>query len=99
MRAGDSFHRGGEYLAICYAERFAEAGAMYLGPLSGRQPRPRAGESFRGLFMADLIRKDGPWRGSTTGEFATLNYLGRFSQCRLHSEIAGRFHRGPIIAA
>ncbi len=44
-------------------------------------------ESFHGLYKAELIRKDGPWRGLDDVEFATLDYIDWFDHSRLHGEI------------
>jgi putative transposase len=44
-------------------------------------------ESFHGLYKAEPIRKDGPWRGLDDVEYATLSYVDWFNQKRLHGEI------------
>ena len=44
-------------------------------------------ESFHGLYKAELIRKDGPWRGLDDVEYATLCYVDWFNNRRLHGEI------------
>lgn len=79
--------RGGQYLAIRYAERLAEAGAVTSVGSRGDSYDNALAESFRGLYKAELIRKDGPWRGLDDIEFATLNYVDWFNQRRLHGEI------------
>ena len=79
--------RGGQYLAIRYTERLAEAGAVTSVGSRGDSYDNALAESFHGLYKAELIRKDGPWRGLDDVEFATLNYVDWFNQRRLHGEI------------
>jgi putative transposase len=62
----------GQYLAIRYTERLAEAGAVTsVGSRADSYDNALA-ESFHGLYKAELTRKDGPWRGLDDVEFATL---------------------------
>lgn len=79
--------RGGQYLAIRYTERLAEAGAVTSVGSRGDSYDNALAESFNGLYKAELIHKDGPWRGLDDVEFATLDYVDWFNQRRLHGEI------------
>lgn len=79
--------RGGQYLAIRYTERLAEAGAVTSVGSRGDSYDNALAESFHGLYKAELIRKDGPWRGLDDVEYATLSYVDWFNQKRLHGEI------------
>jgi putative transposase len=79
--------RGGQYLAIRYTERLAEAGVVTSVGSRGDSYDNALAESFHGLYKAELIRKDGPWRGLDDVEFATLNYVDWFNRRRLHGEI------------
>jgi putative transposase len=79
--------RGVQYLAIRYTERLAEAGAVTSVGSRGDSYDNALAESFHGLFKAELIRKEGPWRGLDDVEYATLNYVDWFNQKRLHGEI------------
>ena len=79
--------RGGQYLAIRYTERLAEAGAMTSVGSRGDSYDNALAESFHGLYKAELIRKDGPWRGLDDVEYATLGYVDWFNNRRLHGEI------------
>lgn len=79
--------RGGQYLAIRYTEQLAEAGAMTSVGSRGDSYDNALAESFHGLYKAELIRKDGPWRGLDDVEYATLDYVGWFNNRRLHGEI------------
>ena len=78
--------RGVQYLAIRYTERLAEAGAV--GSVGSRDSYDNAlAESFNGLYKAECIHKDGPWRGVDDVEFATLDYIDWFNHRRLHGEL------------
>ena len=44
-------------------------------------------ESFNGLYKAELIRREGPWRGLDDVEYATLDYVDWFNHRRLHGEL------------
>ena len=79
--------RGGQYLAIRYTERLAEAGAMTSVGSRGDSYDNALAESFHGLYKAELIRKDGPWRGLDDVEYATLGYVDWYNNRRLHGEI------------
>ena len=72
-------NRGGQYLAIRYTERLAEAGAVTSVGSRGDSYDNALAESFHGLFKAECIRKDGPWRG--------LDDVDWFNHHRLHGEI------------
>jgi len=79
--------RGVQYLAIRYTERLAEAGAVTSVGSRGDAYDNALAESYHGLYKAELIHKDGPWRGLDDVEFATLDYVDWFNQRRLHGSI------------
>ena len=79
--------RGVQYVAIRYTERLAEAGAVTSVGSRGDSYDNALAESFNGLYKAELIHKDGPWRGLDHVEFSTLHYVDWFNQRRLHGEI------------
>jgi len=79
--------RGVQYLAIRYTERLAEAGAVASVGSRGDSYDNALAESFIGLYKAECIRKDGPWRGLDHVEFATLEYVDWFNLRRLHGEL------------
>ena len=79
--------RGAQYLSIRYTERLAEAGVVTSVGSRGDSYDNAMAESFHGLYKAELIRKDGPWRGLDDVEFATLDYVDWFNHRRLHGEI------------
>lgn len=79
--------RGVQYLAIRYTERLADAGAVTSVGSRGDSYDNALAESFNGLYKAELIHKQGPWRGLDDVEFETLSYVDWFNQRRLHGEI------------
>lgn len=79
--------RGGQYLAIRYTERLAEAGVVTSVGSHGDSYDNALAESFNGLYKTELIRLEGPWRGLDDVEFATLAYVDWFNHRRLHGEI------------
>jgi putative transposase len=89
LRAGLVHHsdRGVQYLAIRYTERLAEAGAVASVGSRGDSYDNALAESFNGLYKAELIRHQGPWRGLADVEHATLEYVDWFNHRRLHGEL------------
>ena len=89
--AGDSTAsftiRTAQYLAIRYTERLADAGAVTSVGSRGDSYDNALAESFHGLYKAELIHKQGPWRGLDDVEFETLDYVDWFNHRRLHGEI------------
>jgi putative transposase len=79
--------RGVQYLSIRYTERLGEEGAVTSVGSKGDSYDNAMAESFHGLYKAELIRKDGPWRGLDDVEYATLDYVDWFNHRRLHGEI------------
>ena len=79
--------RGGQYLAIRYTERLAEAGVAASVGSRGDSYDNALAESFNGLYKAELIRHRGPWSGLDAVEYATLEYVDWFNQRRLHGEL------------
>ena len=77
----------GQYLAVRYTERLAEAGAVTSVGSRGDSYDNALAESFHGLYKAALIHKQGPWRGLDDVEFETLEYVHWFNHRRLHGEI------------
>ena len=74
----------GQHLAIRYTERLADAGAVPSVGSRGDSYDNALAESFHGLYKAELIHKQQPWRGLDDVEFETLGYFYWFNQRRLH---------------
>jgi putative transposase len=79
--------RGGQYLAIRYSERLAEAGAVPSVGSRGDSYDNALAESFNGLYKAELIRHAGPWAGLDDVQYTTLEYVDWLNQRRLHGEL------------
>jgi putative transposase len=77
--------RGGQYLAIRYTERLADAGAVTSVGSRGDSYDNALAESTIGLFKTELIRRRGPWRGIDDLELATLEWVDWYNHRRLHS--------------
>jgi hypothetical protein len=77
----------GQYLAIRYTDRLAEAGVVPSVGSRGDSYDNALAESFNGLYKAELIRHTGPWRGLDDVEYATLEYVDWFNHRRLHGAL------------
>ena len=84
--------RGGQYLAIRYTERLAEAGAVTSVGSRGDSYDNALAESTIGLYKTELIRRRGPWRNLDDVELATLEWVDWYNHRRLHSACD---HRPP----
>jgi putative transposase len=75
----------GVQLAIRYAERLGEAGAVTSVGTRGDSYDNALAESVNGLFKAELIRRRGPWRTADDVELATLEWVDWWNKRRLRS--------------
>lgn len=75
--------RGSQYLSIRYTERLAEAGFKASVGSVGDSYDNALAETINGLFKAEVIHKDGPWKGLDDVEHATLNWVDWFNNRRL----------------
>jgi transposase InsO family protein len=83
---GDLVHhsdRGVQYLSIRYTERLAEAGIEPSVGSRGDSYDNALAESVIGLFKAEVIRHEGPWKGLDSVEYATLEWVDWFNHTRL----------------
>jgi transposase InsO family protein len=76
-----------QYLAICYTERLAEAGAVTSVGSVGDSYDNALAETIIGLYKAELIRRCGPWKGLEEVEYATLEWVDWFNHRRLLAPI------------
>ena len=79
--------RGGQYLAIRYTERLAEAGAVTSVGSRGDSFDNALAETIIGLDKTELIRRRGPWKGIDQVEYATLEWVDWFNHRRLLAPI------------
>jgi putative transposase len=75
--------RGSQYLAICYTERLAEAGAVASVGSRGDSYDNALAETIIGLYKTELIGRRGPWKGIDEVEYATLEWVDWFNHRRL----------------
>jgi len=82
---GDIHHsdRGSQYLSIRYTERLAEAGFNASVGSVGDSYDNALAETINGLYKAEVIHKEGPWRGLDDVEQATLTWVEWFNNRRL----------------
>jgi putative transposase len=77
----------GQYTAIRYSNRLADAGAVAsIGTVGDSYDNAEA-ESLIGLYKAECVRHDGPFHGVDDLELATLSWVHWFNHNRLHSSI------------
>ena len=79
--------RGVQYVAIRYADRLAEVGIDPSVGSVGDSYDNALAETINGLYKAELIRQQGPWRGVEAVEFATLKWVDWFNNRRLMETI------------
>ena len=75
--------RGVQYLSIRYTERLEEAGIETSVGSRGDAYDNAMAESVIGLYKAEVIRHQGPWKGLEEVEFATLEWVDWFNNVRL----------------
>ena len=75
--------RGVQYLSIRYTERLAKMGIEPSVGSKGDSYDNALAETINGLYKAEVIRPNGPWRGIDEVEFATLNWVDWFNHRRL----------------
>ncbi len=102
---------GSQYTSIRYAQRLTDAGALASIGTVGDSYDNAMAESVIGLYKAECVRHEGPWRGVDDLELATLNWVSWFNQIRLHSSLGhvppleyeaahhGQHHPGELMPA
>jgi hypothetical protein len=65
----------GQYRAIRYTQRLADAGAVASVGSVGDSYDNAMAEAFNSLYKAELVRNKGPWRGIDDLELATVEYI------------------------
>ncbi len=79
--------RGVRYLSIRYTERLAGAGIETSVGSRGDSHDNAMSQSVIGLYKAEAIRHEGPWKGLEEVEFATLEWVDWFNNVRLLEQI------------
>lgn len=75
--------RGSQYLSIRYGERLREAGIEPSVGNVGDSYDNAMAETINGLYKAELVHKQGPWKTVEALEWETLNWVNWFNQQRL----------------
>ena len=78
---------GSQYTAIRYADRLAEPGALASIGTVGDSYDNAMAESVIGLYKAECVRREGPFRTIDELELATLTWVDWYNTGRLHSSI------------
>jgi transposase InsO family protein len=77
----------GQYTALRYVERLTDAGALaFIGTVGDSYDNALA-ESTNGLYRAECVYHDGPFRTVQQLELATADWVAWFNTARLHSSI------------
>jgi len=79
--------RGSQYVSIRYSERLSEVGFNASVGSVGDSYDNALAETINGLYKAEVIHKDGPWKGLEQVELATLDWVDWFNNKRLLSSI------------
>jgi putative transposase len=79
--------RGSQYLSIRYTERLAQAGAAGSVGSRGDSYDNALAETIIGLYKTEVINHQGPWRGVSDVEIATLEWVHWFNNQRLFETI------------
>lgn len=78
---------GSQYTSSRYTERLLDAGAVAsIGTVGDSYDNAQA-ESLIGLYKAECVRHEGPWRGVDDLELATLSWVHWFNENRLHGSL------------
>ena len=72
-----------QYLSIKYTERLAEAGIEPSVGSVGDSYDNALAETINGLYKAEVIHRQGPWRSFEAVEYATLEWVDWFNNRRL----------------
>ena len=79
--------RGVQYLSIRYTERLAQAGIESSVGSIGDSYDNALAETINGLYKAELIWPNSPWRNVEEVEFATLEWVDWFNHRRIMEPI------------
>jgi putative transposase len=77
--------RGVQYLAIRYTERLEDAGVVNSVGSRGDSYDNALAETVNGLYKAELINHQGPWRSVEQVELETAAWVHWWNTTRLHS--------------
>ena len=75
--------RGSQYVSIRYSERLAEAGVEPSVGSRGDSYDNALAETINGLYKAEVIHRQSPWKTREAVELATLEWVDWFNHQRL----------------
>ncbi len=75
--------RGSQYLSVRYTERLTEAGIEASVGSRGDSYDNALAETINGLYKAEVIHRQGPWKDRASIEYATLEWVDWFNHRRL----------------
>jgi len=75
--------KGSQYLSIRYTERLTAAGILASTGKTGDAYDNAMAETINGLFKAEIIHRNGHWKGMEDIEFAALEWVDWFNNRRL----------------
>jgi putative transposase len=78
---------GSQYTSFRYTERLTELGALASIGTVGDSYDNALAETTIGLYKAEVIHHQGPWRGANDVELATAMWVDWFNTERLHGSI------------
>jgi len=79
--------RGSQYVSIRYSERLAQAGIEPSVGSKGDSYDNALAETINGLYKAELIHRQAPWKTKEAVELATLEWVAWFNHLRLLAPI------------
>jgi len=79
--------RGVQYTAIRYTDRLEEIGAMRSVGSRGDSYDNALAEAVNGLYKAEVIHRQGPWRSLEQLELTTAEWVDWWNRRRLHTAI------------
>lgn len=79
--------RGSQYLSLRYTERLADAGVDPSVGTVGDSYDNALAESVIGLFKAEVIKQQGPWKNLQAVEWETMHWVHWYNTQRLHGAI------------
>ena len=78
---------GSQYTSLRYSQRLIDAGVKASIGTVGDSYDNALAETLNGLYKAELVYHQGPWRGADDLELATATWVDWFNNARLHSAL------------
>jgi putative transposase len=79
-----------QYTSLRYTNRLLDAGALASIGTVGDSYDNALAETVNGLYKAELVYHEGPWRGLDDLELHTMTWVDWFNHARLHSSLSYR---------